>query len=152
MALIAKHKESTFGVGDEVKVYLKVKEGEKTRSQVFQGIVIGIKGRDEGKSFTVRKIGAAKVGIEMIFPLNTPSLEKVEVERHGTEGVQHAKLYYIREKSSREIETIYSRVSKKNQKPAQKKKKTEVKKETKKAEKKSVNKAAKKTTSKKTSK
>src|SRR5258708_4282741 len=148
MALIAKHNEVNFGVGDGVKVYLKVKDGEKTRSQVFEGIVIGIKGRDEGKSFTVRKIGAAKVGIEMIFPLNTPSLEKMEVVRHGTEGVQHAKLYYVREKSSREIETIYSRASKKNQKQVEKKKKVEVKKETnKKSEKKSVKKATKKAAS-----
>lgn len=124
MALNAIIKETKFGVGDEVKVYLKIKEGEKTRNQIFQGIVIGIKGSDTGKSFTVRKIGAAKVGIEMIFPLNTPSLEKVEVVRPGTEGVQHAKLYYIRHKSTREIEKIYSRVGKKNQKEAVKKKKT----------------------------
>jgi large subunit ribosomal protein L19 len=115
MALIAKHKEVSFGVGDEVKVSLKVKEGEKTRSQIFQGMVIGIKGRDTGKSFTVRKIGAAKIGVEMIFPLNTPSLEKVEVVRNGTEGVTHAKLYYVREKSTREIEKIYSRAAHKNQ-------------------------------------
>lgn len=122
MALVATHKELNFGVGDEVKVHLKVKEGEKSRSQIFEGIVIGIKGRDTGKSFTVRKVGAAKVGIEMIFPLNTPSLEKVEVIRHGTEGVQHAKLYYVREKSPREIEKIYSRASHKNVKPVAKKK------------------------------
>ncbi len=123
MALKALHKESTFGVGDEVKVFLKVKEGEKTRNQVFQGMVIGIKGRDAGKSFTVRRIGAAKVGIEMIFPLNTPSIDKVEVVRHGLEGVKHAKLYYTRDKSTREIEKIYSRASYKNQKPVEKKKK-----------------------------
>jgi large subunit ribosomal protein L19 len=122
MALIAKHKEIDFGVGDEIKVYLKVKEGEKTRSQVFQGMVIGIKGRDTGKSFTVRKIGAQKVSIEMIFPLNTPSIEKVEVIRKGTEGVTHAKLYYTREKSTREIERIYSRASHKNVKLVEKKK------------------------------
>src|SRR6266478_6139267 len=132
MALIAKHKEMNFGVGDEVKVYLKVKDGEKTRSQVFEGIVIGIKGRDSGKSFTVRKIGAARVGIEMIFPLNTPSIEKIEVVRHGTEGVTHAKLYYIREKSTREIERIYSRATHKNQEVKSKKKKVVAKKTVKK--------------------
>lgn len=123
MALQAVHKEIKFGVGDEVKVFLKVKEGEKTRSQAFQGIVIGIKGEGAGKSFTVRKIGAAKIGIEMIFPLNTPSLEKIEVIRQGMEGAQHAKLYYIRTKSTREIEKIYSRAAHKNQKPVEKKKK-----------------------------
>ena len=129
MALITKHKEVSFGVGDTVKVSLKVKEGEKFRSQVFEGIVIGIKGRESGKSFTVRKIGAAKVGIEMIFPLDTPSLEKVEVVRKGTEGVTHAKLYYIREKSSRDIERIYSRASYKNLEEKPKKKKVVSKKE-----------------------
>jgi large subunit ribosomal protein L19 len=123
MALKAVHKEINFGVGDEVKVFLKVKEGEKTRNQMFQGMVIGIKGRDAGKSFTVRRIGAAKVGIEMIFPLNTPSIDKIEVVRNGVEGVKHAKLYYTRDKSSREIEKIYSRASYKNQKPVEKKKK-----------------------------
>ncbi len=130
MALIAKHKETQFGVGDEVKVYLKVKEGDKTRSQVFEGIVIGIKGRDSGKSFTVRKIGAAKVGIEMIFPIETPSIEKVEIVRNGLEGIKHAKLYYVRNKSTKEIEKIYSRASHKNQKPPEKKKKKVVAKKT----------------------
>lgn len=122
MALITKHKETTFGVGDEVKVHLNVKEGDKSRKQVFEGMIIGIKGRDTGKSFTIRRIGAAKVGIEMIVPLNTPSLEKVEVVRSGTEGVQHAKLYYVRNKSKKEIEKIYSRASKKNLEPVKKKK------------------------------
>ena len=133
MALIAKHKETNFGVGDAVKVSLKVKDGEKIRSQVFEGIVIGIKGRDSGKSFTVRKIGATRVGIEMIFPLNTPSIEKIEVVRKGTEGVTHAKLYYIREKSTREIERIYSRATHKNQIEKPKRKKVVAKKTVKKA-------------------
>ena len=149
MALIAKHKDTTFGVGDEVKVHIKVKEGEKTRTQVFGGMVIGIKGREDGKSFTVRRIGAQKVGIEMIIPLILPTLEKVEVIRKGTEGVQHAKLYYTREKSTREIEKIYSRASHKNLKPVEKKKKV-VKKA---AVKKTVaKKASTKKTTKKTSK
>ncbi len=128
MALTAKHKETTFGVGDEVRVHLKVKEGDKIRNQFFDGMVIGIQNRGTGKSFTVRKIAAAKVGVEMIFPINTPSLEGVEVTRHGTEGVQHAKLYYTRDKSPREIEKIYSRASHKNQKQVTKKKKVVVKK------------------------
>lgn len=127
MALIATHKDSKFGVGDEVKVYLNVKEGEKTRKQIFQGMVIGIKGRESGKSFTVRKVGAARVGIEMIFPLNTPSVEKIEVVRNGLEGVKQAKLYYVREKSTREIEKIYSRAAHKNQVQKTAKKKVEKK-------------------------
>src|SRR5581483_1656631 len=117
MALQAVHKEAKFGVGDEVKVHLKIKEGEKTRNQIFQGMVIGIRGEGSGKSFRVRKIGAGKIGVEMIFPLNTPSIDKVEVVRPGMEGVKRAKLYYVRRKSSREIEKIYSRASRKNLKP-----------------------------------
>ena len=132
MALRATIKEVSFGVGDQVKVYLKVKDGEKTRNQIFDGMVIGIKGRDDGKSFTVRKIGAQRIGVEMIFPLNTPSLEKIEVIRKGTEGVQHAKLYYTRDKSPREIEKIYSRATRKNVVPKAAKKKVAVKKNEKK--------------------
>ena len=141
MALTAKHKEVIFGVGDEVKVYLKVKDGDKTRSQVFQGMVLGIKGRDAGKSFTVRKIGAQKIGVEMIFPIDTPSIDKIEVVRNGMEGVTHAKLYYTREKSVREIERIYSRAKNKNVPPKVAKKKVVKKKTTKKA---TVKKVAKK--------
>lgn len=114
MALTAQHNEITFGVGDKVKVIQKIKEADKFRSQAFEGIVIGIKGRDLNKSFTVRRIGSQQVGIERIFPLLSPTIEKIEVLKKGTEGVRHAKLYYIRNKSRREIEAIYSRASKKN--------------------------------------
>lgn len=122
MALQVTHKETTFGVGDVVKVHQRITEGEKTRSQIFEGMVIGIKGKESGKSFTVRKIGAQKVGIEMIFPLHTPVVEKIEVVRKGMEGVKQAKLYYVREKSTREIERIYSRVAGKNKPQVAKKK------------------------------
>lgn len=131
MALTISHKEVLFGVGDVVKVSLKVKEGDpsaplgtgKTRTQVFEGMVMGIKGHGTGKSFTVRKIGSGKIGIEMIFPIDTPSIENVAVVRKGLEGVRHAKLYYTRNKSTREIEKIYSRVGDKNKKQVIKKKK-----------------------------
>jgi large subunit ribosomal protein L19 len=119
MALQIQHKETKFGVGDEVKVYLKVKETDqsgkegKTRNQIFQGIVISIKGKGNGKTFRVRRIGSQKIGIEMIFPINTPSIDKVEVVRRGLEGVRQSKLYYIRNKSTREIEKIYARASRK---------------------------------------
>src|SRR3990172_4349166 len=112
MSLTATHKEVTFGVGDKVKVTQKIKEGEKVRSQIFEGLVLGIKGREENKSFTVRRIGAQQVGIERIFPLAASTLEKVEVARKGTGGVRRAKLYYTRTKPKREIERIYTRTSK----------------------------------------
>lgn len=132
MALQVTHKETTFGVGDVVKVHQKITEGEKVRAQIFEGIVIGIKGKESGKSFTVRKIGAQKIGIEMIFPLHTPTVEKVEVVRKGMEGVKQAKLYYVRGKSTREIERIYSRVADKNKPQVKKAKKASVKKVSKK--------------------
>lgn len=81
--------------GDTVKVHVKVKEGEKERIQIFQGVVIGIKGGGMRTSFTVRKISAG-IGVERIFPLNSPSVDKLEVVRSGR--VRRAKLYFLREK------------------------------------------------------
>ncbi|MDR1840473.1 MAG: 50S ribosomal protein L19 [Holophagales bacterium] len=81
--------------GDTVKVHVRVKEGEKERIQVFQGIVIAIRGGGMRASFTVRKISSG-VGVERIFPLNSPTISKMEVLRHGK--VRRAKLYFLREK------------------------------------------------------
>ncbi len=81
--------------GDTVKVHVKVKEGEKERIQLFQGIVISIKGGGMRTSFTVRKV-ASGVGVERIFPLNSPTIDKLEVLRHGK--VRRAKLYVLRDK------------------------------------------------------
>jgi len=81
--------------GDTVKVHVKVREGEKERIQVFQGTVIGIKGGGMRASFTVRKI-ASGVGVERIFPLNSPIIDKLEVLRHNR--VRRAKLYFLRAK------------------------------------------------------
>ena len=111
MAITATHKGSSFGVGDIVDLYQTIVElgKEKTRTQVFQGTVIKIKGRDMGKTITLRRIGAQNVGIELIMPLASPLLEKIEVVREGKRGVRQSKLYYIRHKSKKEIETIYTR-------------------------------------------
>jgi large subunit ribosomal protein L19 len=117
MALKAKHKDTEFGVGDRVKVTQKVREGEKERLQVFDGIVLGIKGEGENKSFTVRRIGIQQIGIERIYPLGSPTIESIQVIRSGTVGIKRAKLYYIRGKSKREIEKIYSRGGKKGVAP-----------------------------------
>ncbi|MBN1169077.1 50S ribosomal protein L19 [Candidatus Woesebacteria bacterium] len=116
MAIITKHKDVKFGVGDNVKVSYLVKEGEKERTQVFNGIVIAIKGREEGKTFTVRRIGAQKIGIERIFPIQSPNLVKIEVVREGVRGVKRAKLYYLRDKSKKETEKIYKKAKNKNKK------------------------------------
>lgn len=81
--------------GDTVKVHVKVKEGEKERIQIFQGVIIGIRGGGMRASFTVRKISSG-VGVERVFPLNSPTVARIEVLRHGK--VRRAKLYFLREK------------------------------------------------------
>jgi large subunit ribosomal protein L19 len=101
MANQAKHGETIFNVGDLVKISLKIIEEGKERETFFSGIVIKIKGRGEEKTFTVRKIGAAQIGVERIFPLNSPWLKKIVVEKKGR--VRRAKLYFLREKSPKDL-------------------------------------------------
>ncbi|RKX38702.1 MAG: 50S ribosomal protein L19 [Thermotoga sp.] len=83
-----------FRPGDTVKVHLKVREGDKERTQIFQGIVISIRGSGLSRTFTVRKIASGGVGVERIFPIHSPAVEKIEVVRKGK--VRKAKLYYLR--------------------------------------------------------
>lgn len=83
----------TFAPGDTVKVHVKVKEGDKERIQVFQGVVIARRGGGNREMFTVRKVSGG-VGVERQFPLFSPSIDKIEVARHGR--VRRAKLYYLR--------------------------------------------------------
>jgi len=109
MALRIKHKEVEFGIGDRVKVFQRIKEGEKTRLAFFDGMVLAIKGNSGRKMFTVRRIGEASIGIERIFPIDLPTIERIEVVKRGTMGVKRAKLYYTRTKSTKEIDKIYSR-------------------------------------------
>jgi len=84
---------SSFRPGDTVKVHVKIKEGEKERIQVFEGTVIGLRRARNHSSFTVRKISFGQ-GVERIFPLHSPIVDKVEVVRSGR--VRRAKLYYLR--------------------------------------------------------
>ncbi len=83
-----------FAPGDTVKVHVKVKEGDKERIQVFQGVVISRKGGGSRQMFTVRKVSGG-IGVERMFPLYSPSIDRIEVERHGR--VRRAKLYYLRD-------------------------------------------------------
>lgn len=110
-------------VGDVIKVHQKVKEKDKERIQVFSGIVIKIKGAGINKSFTVRKISTGRIGIERIWPVNSPWLTKIEVTKRGK--VKRAKLYYLRKKLGRKatrVKTVQqkkalsSQVSKKSKK------------------------------------
>src|SRR5262249_53319027 len=90
-----KEKVPAFGVGDTVKVHVRIKEGEKERIQIFEGMVIARRGGGASASFTVRKISDG-IGVERIFPLHSPILDKVEVTRQGR--VRRSKLYYLRDR------------------------------------------------------
>lgn len=82
-----------FHVGDTIGVSVNVIEGDKERVQIFKGIVMGIKGSGISKTFRVRKISNG-VGVERIFPINSPRIAKIEIIKHGS--VRRAKLYYLR--------------------------------------------------------
>jgi large subunit ribosomal protein L19 len=84
-----------FGVGDSVRVHTKVVEGDKERIQIFSGVVIGRHGRGLNETFTVRRISYGE-GVERVFPVNSPRVDKVEVERSGS--VRRAKLTYLRKR------------------------------------------------------
>ena len=84
-----------FNVGDTVRVHTKVVEGDKERIQVFAGVVIGMRGHGLNSTFTVRRISYGE-GVERVFPLHSPRVEKVEVERKG--NVRRAKLTYLRKR------------------------------------------------------
>ena len=87
-----------FRAGDNVRVYVRIKEGDKERIQVFEGLVIGRHGGGISATYTVRKISNG-VGVERIFPLHSPMVEKIEVVRLGR--VRRAKLNYIRNLSAK---------------------------------------------------
>ena len=84
-----------FNVGDSVKVHTKVVEGEKERIQVFAGLVIGRRGHGVNETFTVRRISYGE-GVERVFPVHSPRIEKVVVDRQGK--VRRAKLTYLRQR------------------------------------------------------
>lgn len=87
--------------GDTARVHLKIQEKGKTRIQIFEGLVLAVKhGKEDGGSFTVRKT-ASGVGVEKIFPIYSPSIDKIEIVKRSK--VRQSKLYYIREKVAREI-------------------------------------------------
>lgn len=93
-----------FKVGDIVRVHLKVLEGDKDRIQIFEGLVISIKGRGENKTFVVRKIAAGGIGVERILPAASLWILKVEVKKTG--NVRRAKLGYVRSQSTRQVSQI----------------------------------------------
>ncbi len=105
--LIEKEQEKTdngqFSVGDSVRVHTRVVEGDKERVQIFQGIVIGRKGRGLNATFTVRRISYGE-GVERVFPVNSPRIAKIEVEKAGT--ARRAKLNYLRNRKGKEATAV----------------------------------------------
>jgi len=97
-ALMPKRRSAKFMSGDTVQVHVKVKEGDKERVQIFEGVVIALHGGGLGESFTVRKVVQGE-GIERIFMINSPRVSKVVVKKRGK--VRRAKLYYLRGKAGR---------------------------------------------------
>lgn len=87
--------DAKFAVGDSVKVHTKVVEGDKERIQIFSGVVIGKRGRGLNETFTVRRISYGE-GVERIFPVHSPRVDKIEVERQG--DVRRAKLTFLRKR------------------------------------------------------
>lgn len=105
MAISTTIKDTLVHSGDIVRVHQRIKEEEdKERIQVFEGMVIKIRGRGADRTFTVRKISAAGVGVEKIYPVESPWIAKVEVKKKGE--VRRAKLYYVRYKSARAVAQI----------------------------------------------
>lgn len=94
MALQFSYQNEPISVGDTVRVHQEIVEGSKKRVQVYEGIVIAIKNKGVGKSFTVRKIATGSIGVEKIFPIALPSIKRIELKRKG--DVRRAKLYYLR--------------------------------------------------------
>ena len=82
-----------FGAGDTITVYYEIKEGNKTRTQYFKGVVLQRKGTGTSETFTIRKMSGT-VGVERIFPVNLPALQKIEVNKRGK--VRRARIFYFR--------------------------------------------------------
>jgi len=93
----------SFRVGDTVKVHTRVIEGDKERIQVYSGIVIGRKGTGINSNFTVRRVSYGE-GVERVFPLNSPRIAKIEVERQG--AVRRAKLNYLRQRKGKSATSV----------------------------------------------
>ena len=95
-----------FQVGDTIKVHTRVVEGEKERIQIYSGIVIGRKGAGINENFTVRRVSYGE-GVERVFPIHSPRIAKIEVERRG--AVRRAKLNYLRSRKGKSATTVKDR-------------------------------------------
>ncbi len=91
---VTKKEMPEFSAGDTITVYYEIKEGNKTRTQFFRGVVIQRRGAGSTETFTIRKMSGT-IGVERIFPLNLPALQKIEVNKRGK--VRRARIFYFRE-------------------------------------------------------
>ena len=91
---IEKKEFPEFSAGDTITIYYEIREGEKVRTQFYRGVVIQIKGQGLAKTFTIRKMSGT-VGVERIFPMNLPTLEKIEVNKKGK--VRRSRIYYFKQ-------------------------------------------------------
>jgi large subunit ribosomal protein L19 len=101
--------KAEFNVGDSVRVHTKVVEGDKERIQIFAGVVIGKRGRGLNETFAVRRISYGE-GVERIFPVHSPRVDKIEVERRGS--VRRAKLTYLRKRLGKGATLVKEREAK----------------------------------------
>lgn len=120
----------SFSAGDTVKVHYRIKEGDKERVQIYEGVVIALRGSGLDKTFVVRRV-SHEVGVERIFPFHSPAIQKIETTRRGR--VRRAKLFYLRHKSGKEgrIKEVFDaerfEQNKKNRKERKRRKKPEAK-------------------------
>ena len=91
---VTRNENPEFSAGDTITVFYEIREGEKVRTQFFKGVVIQKRGTGSSETFTIRKMSGT-VGVERIFPVNLPSIQKIEVNKRGS--VRRARIYYFRE-------------------------------------------------------
>ena len=108
MAQYLKFQDQNISVGDVVRVHQRIMEEKKSRIQIFEGVVIAIRGRENGKTFVVRKIATGSIGVEKIFPVMMPSIEKIEVKRKGV--VRRGKLNFLRDRVGRAASKVREKV------------------------------------------
>ena len=106
-SLIPKKELTNFKAGDTITVYYKIKEGDKERTQFFKGDVIQRKGSGLTETFTIRKISNG-IGVERIFPINSPGIEKIEINKAGK--VRRARIFYMRERTGKSARIKQKRV------------------------------------------
>jgi large subunit ribosomal protein L19 len=104
MANNFKYKDQRISSGDLIRVHQRILEGDKERAQVFEGMVIAIKGAVENLMFTVRKISSGGIGVERIYPASSPWITKIELKKTG--HIRRAKLYYLRDRTKKQAAQV----------------------------------------------